>query len=132
MNVQFEGENIPQDKLPKPVGWRILVGMFKIEERTAGGIILTDEHRKGREYLRSLAKVLAIGEQGYKDPKFQGGVPLQQHEPDAWVNVGDVVLLHQYSGQAITCVDNGEAQTLRLLNDDEILAVIPDVSVLSQ
>jgi len=128
---KFEGEDVAPERLPKPAGWRVLVGMYKIEERTAGGIILTDEHRKGREYLRSLAKVLAVGEEAYRHPKFQGGIALEQREPQPWVNVGDVVMIGQYTGQSVVIDDGGDTQTLRLLNDDEILAVIPDVSILS-
>lgn len=128
---KFEGEDVAPERLPKPSGWRVLVGMYRIEERTAGGIILTDEHRKGREYLRSLAKVLALGEEAYRHPKFNGGIALEQREPKPWVNVGDVVMIGQYTGQSVVIDDEGETQTLRLLNDDEILAVIPDVTILS-
>ena len=130
--ITFEGEHISKDKLPIPTGWRVLIGMLKVEEKTAGGIILTDEYRKGSEYLRSMAKVLAVGNECYKHSKFQGGIPVEKREPKPWVNVGDVVLVGQYAGQAIVCVgDDKEPQTLKLLNDDEILAVIPDVNVLS-
>lgn len=128
---KFEGEDVAPERLPKPAGWRVLVGMYKIEERTAGGIILTDEHRKGREYLRSLAKVLALGEEAYRHPKFNGGIALEQREPKPWVKVGDVVMIGQYTGQSVVIDDGNDTQTLRLLNDDEILAVIPDVSILS-
>ena len=31
------------EKLPKPVGWRILVLPFKAKEKTKGGVILTDK-----------------------------------------------------------------------------------------
>lgn len=128
---KFEGEDVAPERLPKPSGWRVLVGMYKIEERTAGGIILTDEHRKGREYLRSLAKVLALGEEAYRHPKFNGGIALERREPKSWVNVGDVVMIGQYTGQSVVIDDGEDTQTLRLLNDDEILAVIPDVTILS-
>ena len=30
-------------KLPKPVGWRILVLPFKAKQQTKGGVILTDK-----------------------------------------------------------------------------------------
>lgn len=129
--ITFEGENIPVNKLPSPSGWRLLVGMLKINETSAGGIILTDEHRKGQEYLRSVAKVLAVGSECYRDPKFQAGVPIDKRSPDPWVNVGDIVLIGQYTGQTIGCLDGNEPQTLKLLNDDEVLAVIPDLSVLN-
>lgn len=130
-NVVFEGDNIAPDKLPVPSGWRILVGMLKIEERTEGGIILTDEYRKGREYLRSVAKVLAVGDQCYQDPKFQAGIPITERTPSPWVKVGDVVMIGQYAGQVVSCLDGTDPQALKLLNDDEVLAVIPDIEVLN-
>jgi len=129
--VKFEGENIAPEKLPIPSGWRLLVGMIKIESKSAGGIILTDEHVQGQGYLRSVAKVLAVGSESYRDPKFQAGIPIDAREPTPWVNVGDIVMIGQYSGQAITCLYDNEPQTLKFLNDDEIIAVIPDISVLS-
>lgn len=129
--MKFEGENIEQSRLPVPAGWRLLVGMYKVEERTAGGIILTEEHRKGREYLRSLAKVLAVGDECYNHPKFQGNVPVDQRAPKPWAKVGDVVMIGQYAGQSVVVEEGDDTATLRILNDDEILAVIPDVNVLS-
>ena len=36
----FEGEQIPAEKLPKPKGFRVLVGMLKIEDKTEGGILI--------------------------------------------------------------------------------------------
>lgn len=131
-NFEFEGDNVPVDKLPKPVGWRVLVGMLKVETTTAGGIVLTEETRKMSEYLRSVAKVLAIGPSCYKDPKFQGGIPLETKDPEPWVKVGDIVHIGQYAGQKVVLDgSDGNPQTLKLLNDDEILAVVPDLNLLS-
>lgn len=125
--IKFEGEEIPYSNLPKPCGWRILVGMMHIEERTSGGIVLVDESRKGMEYLRCIGKVLAVGPGAYEHPKFQGGRELIERSPTPWVSVGDIVLINQYSGQSIKVED----QSLKLLNDDEILAVIPDISIIN-
>lgn len=130
-NVKFEGEAISPEKLPQPSGWRILVGMLTIEETTAGGIVLPKEHREGQEYLRSIAKVLAVGKLAYQHDKFQGGVSLEKRKPTPWVEVGDIVLIGQYAGQSINVIDNDKPQSLKLLNDDEILSVIPDISVIS-
>ena len=130
-NFIFEGENIPPDKLPQPSGWRILVGMLRIEETTASGIVLPREHREGQEYLRSMAKVLAVGNQAYLHEKFQNGVSIEKRNPDPWVKVDDIVLVGQYAGQSVSCLDNNEPQSLKLLNDDEILCVIPDISVIN-
>ena len=130
-NFIFEGESIPPDKLPQPSGWRILVGMLRIEETTASGIVLPKEHREGQEYLRSMAKVLAVGSYAYQHEKFQGGVPIETRQPEPWVKVGDIVLVGQYAGQSVSCLDNNEPQSLKLLNDDEILCVIPDIEIIN-
>lgn len=129
--VNFEGENISPELLPQPSGWRLLVGMLEIESKSTGGIILTDEHVKGQGYLRNIAKVLAVGNGCYKEPKFQAGIPLNVREPSPWVKIGDVVMISQHVGQIVVCLDNNEPKTLKLLNDDEVLAVIPDISKLS-
>lgn len=129
--VRFEAEHMPLNKLPQPVGWRVLVGMIKIENTTEGGIALLDESVEKQEYLRSVGKVLAVGEDVYKHPKFQGGIELSARTPQAWCNVGDIVLVGQYAGQTVRCVDEqGDVQKVKLLNDDEVLAVIPDVNAI--
>jgi len=133
-NLRFEGENIPPEDLPKPAGWRILVGMLKIEEATESGILLGNAHKEGKEYLRSMAKVLAVGELAYQDAKYQGGVSIEKRTPKGWAEVGDVVLVGQYAGQSISVIDetaDNEPQALKLLNDDEVLSVIPNSSVIN-
>lgn len=133
-NFRFEGENIPPELLPKPAGWRVLVGMLKVEDTSKGGIILANEHVEGKKYLRSVAKVLAVGPGTYQHAKFQGGISIEKRDPEPWAKVGDVVLVGQYAGQSISvkdCADNDEPQSLKLMNDDEILAVIPDMSVIN-
>jgi co-chaperonin GroES (HSP10) len=130
--VNFEGQDLPREQLPQPAGWRILVGLVKIEEKTTGGILLVEDYKKGREYLRSVGKVLAVGSEAYLHEKFGGGIPLQVREPKPWVSVGDVVMIGQYAGQTISVLDvDGNVQNLKLLNDDEVLAVIPDLGVLA-
>ena len=132
-NDQFEGENIPPATLPKPAGWRVLVGMLKIEDKTEAGIILTQSHKEGKEYLRSMAKVLAVGEGAYRHDKFQGGISMEKRTPEPWAKVGDIVLVGQYAGQSINVIDLSDhsPQSLKLLNDDEILAVIPDMEIIN-
>ena len=129
----FEGESISPELLPKPAGWRILVGMLKIEDKSDGGIILTQSHKEGKEYLRSMAKVLAVGEGAYQHDKFQGGIPIDKRTPEPWAKVGDIVLIGQYSGQSISVIDStdDEPQSLKLLNDDEVLAIIPEMEVIN-
>jgi co-chaperonin GroES (HSP10) len=130
--VKFEGEHLQSSELPRPAGWRILVGMVKVETKTDSGIVLMESTKKDMEYLRSVGKVLAVGPDAYKHEKFQGGISLEQREPKPWAVVGDTVVVGQYSGQTIHVVgEDGDIQKLRFFNDDEVIGVIDDVSVLS-
>lgn len=129
--MRFEAENVPFEKLPKPAGWRILLAPVKIEEQTKGGIVIIDESKKTAEYFRNVAKVVAMGSECYKDPKFQGGIPLEKATPRPWCKVGDVIQYNSYTGQDIIIKHEGEECKLRFINDDEVISVIDDLSVMN-
>ena len=100
------------DKLPKPVGWRILVLPFKAEKKTKGSILLTDKTMEDSQLTASVAMVLAVGDDAYQDEqKFPNG---------PWCKQGDWVVFGRYAGSRIK-IDGGE---VRLLNDDEILGTV--------
>lgn len=127
----FEGDNIAADKLPIPSGWRILVAPVKVSEKTSGGIYLPGEVQKAMEFGRFVAKVRAVGNGAYMDDKFQGGVSIEKRTPEHWAKVGDYVIIGQYSGQLIPVQDEaGNIHNLKLLNDDEVLATVPDISAM--
>lgn len=131
MSLEFEAEKIPVEKLPKPAGWRILIAPVKINEMSSGGIALLNESVKTLEYFRNIAKVVAIGDECYSHPKFQGGIPLEQKTPKPWCRVGDVIQYSSYTGAEITIQHEGELSKLRFINDDEVISVIDDLSVLN-
>ena len=126
-SFSFEGESIPADKLPQPAGWRLLVGMIRVNRQSVGGIVLVDETVQANEYLRYVGKVLAAGDACYQHEKFR-----HVHEalPRHWCRVGNIVAFGKYEGQNVRCQFGGEQHTLRLMNDDSILCVIPDISIL--
>ena len=130
--LQFDGEDIPAELLPEPLGNKILVGMITVKEKTDGGIILAQESVKKEQYLRYIAKVLKVGKDAYFDPSFQGGIPVESRAPESWVKTGDIVSTYQNSGQVIRIDWNGRIHALKLFNDNEMLAIIPDPSILSQ
>ena len=125
--ITFEGEGVAPEKLPKPSGWRILVGPIKIMDTTEGGILLTLKSVEEKEYLRYIGKILAVGSDCYRHTKFQGGVSIETRTPTPWAKVGDIVIVGQYAGQTLRVKSDGEVHSLKLLNDDEILAVVPNV-----
>ena len=100
------------EKLPSPVGWRILVLPFRADKKTKGGILLTDKTVEDSQLTASVALVLAVGPDAYQDKeKFPNG---------PWCKQGDWVVFGRYAGSRIK-IEDGE---VRLLNDDEILGTV--------
>ena len=102
------------EKVPNPTGYRLTLFPLKLESKTKSGIILTDDTVAESQLTTNMCKVLKIGPEAYKDKdKFPSG---------PWCKVDDWVLITRYAGSRIR-IDGGE---LRIINDDEILAVIDD------
>ncbi len=102
------------EKVPNPSGYRITLFPLKLENKTKSGIHLTDETIQESQITTNICKVLKVGPDAYKDKeKFPTG---------PWCKVDDWVLITRYAGSRIK-IDGGE---LRIINDDEILAVIDD------
>ena len=102
------------EKLPNPVGWRMVLFPLKVKEKTKGGLLLTDETVEQSQITTNICKVLKMGDLCYKDDsKFPTG---------PWCKEGDWVLITRYAGSRIR-IDGGE---LRIINDDEILAKVDD------
>jgi len=101
------------EKLPLPVGWRILVLPFEASKKSKGGIIYSDDAVERASIASTCGNVLAMGSQTYDKEKFPDG---------PWCKKGDWVVFARYAGSRIK-IQGGE---VRLLNDDEILATIKD------
>ena len=109
---QAEQKKQELEKIPEPTGFRIVLFPLKLENKTAGGIHLTDETVSESQLTTNICKVLKIGPSAYKDKeRFPNG---------PWCKSTDWVLIAKYAGSRIR-IDGGE---LRIVNDDEILAVI--------
>ncbi len=99
-------------QLPKPQGYKVMVAIPAIQEKTAGGIIRPDI-LKGQEQTASIfGCVIAMGDRAYEEDKF----------PTPYCKVGDWVLFKSYSGVRFRL--NG--QEFRLINDDSVEATIDD------
>ena len=99
-------------KLPRPTGWRIIVLPFKMDEKTKGGIVITESALERQQVGSQCGLVLAMGPQCYKD---------KERYPDGpWCKVNDWVVFARYAGSRIQ-IEGGE---IRLLNEDEILATV--------
>ena len=107
------------DRLPQPVGYRLLVIPYYMKAKTAGGIIIPDKVRERESFATVAAYVVKVGPDAYKDPqKFPTG---------AWCGEKSWVLMGRYAGNRFK-VDGLE---VRLINDDNIIATILDPADIS-
>jgi chaperonin GroES len=105
------GELLLEERLPMkivPLGANVVVRRLPAEEVTSGGIVLPDA---AREKPRQ-GRVLSIG-----DGRMLANGARARNQ----VSEGDRVLFGSYAGADV--VVNGEE--LLIMNEDEILAVIP-------
>jgi co-chaperonin GroES (HSP10) len=109
-----EKQKKEMEKVPTPTGYRITLFPLRLDSKTKSGIHLTDETVQESQLTTNICKVLKVGPDAYKDKeKFPTG---------PWCKEDDWVLITRYAGSRIK-IDGGE---LRIINDDEILAVIDD------
>ena len=101
-------------KLPEPKGYKLLIAIPKLEEKTQGGVIIPDK-LKGLEQTASIiGLVIALGEAAYKDTeKFPDG---------PYCKEGDFVIFRYYSGTRFKL----RGEEFRLINDDTVEAVVDD------
>ena len=101
-------------KLPEPQGYKLLIAIPKLEEKTSGGVIIPDK-LKGMEQTASIiGLVIAMGKAAYNDAdKF----------PDRpYCKEGDFVIFRSYSGTRFKL----RGEEFRLINDDTVEAVVDD------
>ena len=102
------------DRLPVPTGWRILVLPYKGQGKTKGGVILADQTMEQRGYSTVSGYVIKVGPHAYRDKeRFPNG---------PWCKEKDWIVFGRYAGSRFG-IEGGE---VRILNDDEIIAVVKD------
>ena len=110
--ITHENLNSHKERLPKPTGYRILILPFTMSNVTKGGIHLATQTVDKERLATVVGYVVSLGPDSYGDlGKFPDG---------AWCKEGDWVIFGRYAGARFQ-IDGGD---MRLLNDDEILAVI--------
>ena len=115
--VEFTPESVQEnesliEKLPTPTGYRILILPFSQKAMTKGGIMLAESYLEKERLGTNVGFVVSLGPDAYKDKnKFPNG---------PWCKEKDWIIFGRYAGARIK-IDGGD---LRLLNDDEVLAVI--------
>ena len=114
---KLEEVELKSDKYPKPTGHRILIKTLDVANKTNMGIYLPSKSVEDHRAIASIGKVIELGNDAYNRDDMSA----------PWCNVGDYVMFGKYSGHRFKF---GQAE-LRIMNDDEILGVVPDVSEIS-
>mgnify|MGYP005810209045 CR=1 FL=1 len=99
--------------LPQPTGYRILVEMPELKEKTSGGIVIPESTKKLEETAGIVARVVAMGPDAYKD---------RDRFSEPWCKVGDFVMMKSYSGARFRV----RGTEYRFINDDTVEAVVDD------
>ena len=101
-------------QLPEPTGYKILIGLPKIEEKYDSGILKADNVIRDDTVATVVGFVIKLGPDAYQDKaKFPNG---------PYCKKGDFVLLRTYSGTRFKI----HGVEFRLINDDTVDAVVPD------
>jgi co-chaperonin GroES (HSP10) len=93
--------------LPVPQGWKILIAMPVLEEKTSGG---------AEEVAANIGYVVSMGPDCYTD--------MSRYASGPWCKLGDWIIMRSYSGSRFTI----GGHEFRLINEDTVEAVIEDPS----
>ena len=101
-------------KLPEPTGYRLLIALPEIDEKTQGGVIMPDGLVKDESTASIIGFVIKMGSDAYADKeRFPNG---------AWCKEGDFVIFRSYSGTRFKVA----GKEFRLINDDTVEGVVDD------
>jgi len=93
-----------------PVEYKVLVKLDPVEEKTKGGIIITEERKERDQMAGTEGTLVAIGGNAFSD--WSGLIPRK----------GNRVLISKYAGQTPKAGDTKDLY--RFCNDKDIIAVI--------
>lgn len=110
---KVEDENV-RARLPEPTGYRLLIAIPEISEKTEGGVFMPENLKKAEETASIIGFVVKAGPEAYVDAsKFPNG---------PWCKEGDFVIFRSYSGTRFKVL----GKEFRLINDDTVEAVVED------
>jgi co-chaperonin GroES (HSP10) len=102
------------ERMPQPTGWRMLILPYRGKETTESGIYIPNKVLDDGQIQTVVGYVVKQGPLCYKDTeKFPEG---------PWCTEKQWVVFARYAGSRFR-IEGGEC---RIINDDEILAVIDD------
>ena len=111
--IQYSDEQpVPASKVPDPSGFKLLIALPEVNEKTEGGIFVPDERRDTESVATIVGFVMKVGPEAYADEKrFPSG---------PWCKEGDWIVMRAYSGTRIRV----HGQEFRIINDDSVEAVV--------
>ena len=112
--IDTDQESQTSTQLPEPSGYKILIALPEIEEKTTGGILKAEETVRSEEVATIVGFVLKMGPDCYKDQKRLPSGP--------WCKKGDFILMRTYTGTRFRI----HGKEFRLINDDSVEAVVDD------
>ena len=101
------------ERMPDPVGWRMLVLPYSGVATSKGGIVLTKTTLDREALATVVAYVVKMGPLCYNDTAKFGDTPWCQEKQ--WVMIG------RYAGARFKLEDGAE---VRIINDDEVIGTI--------
>ena len=115
--VKVDNTKVQDDlhaKLPEPTGYRLLIALPEIDEKTEGGVIMPDGLRRDESTASIIGFVIKAGSDAYSDKeRFPNG---------PWCKEGDFVIFRSYSGTRFKVA----GKEFRLINDDTVEGVVDD------
>lgn len=107
-------DEVLKAKLPEPVGYKILIAVPELNEKTDGGLYMPDNLKQAEETASIIGYVLKVGSVAYSDPeRFPSG---------PWCKEGDFIIFRSYSGTRFKVM----GKEFRIINDDTVEAVVED------
>jgi co-chaperonin GroES (HSP10) len=100
----------------KPVGYRILVEVPIVTEKTEGGILLSTKYRDKEEMGGQIGEVIAMGDECFSGHEKFGKSP--------WYKVGDKIFFTRYAGTRMFL--KGVDNHLRSLADEDVHMVVSE------
>lgn len=101
-------------QLPEPKGYKLLIALPEVDEKTEGGIIKSAKYQQEEQIATVVGWVMSMGPDAYQDKdRFPHGPYCQQ---------GDFVVFRAFSGTRIKI----HGKEFRLINDDTVEAVVED------
>lgn len=96
----------------EPLEYNLIVKPVKVEEKTAGGLIMPDTHTDKLQWKEQRAKVVAVSRIAFN---YESCAPV--------VRRGDMILMAEYAGGEVTGLDG---EKYRIIKDKDVLARIAE------